>query len=363
MTVVQPPEEQVTVIKPTRGWAALKLREVWHYRELLGFLCRARPDDPLPPDRARRRLGGPPAARSRHGPHALLRAGAEGSLRRRALPAVRLLRPHAVDCFFSAALHACANSLVANAGADLEGLLPAAGHARSPRSRSRLVDFGVGARRRSSCMWSSTACAPTAAVAPAPAARRAGARSTALGLGLWLAALNVRYRDVRYVVPFLLQSGCSPSPVVYPLAGAASAAQPLYGLNPMVGVHRGLPLGAARRWPPGWALAAIPASRRRPARQRPALLPRARSAASPTSSDERRRDHGRGARQALPARRDDGRQTGAARRRCAGRCAARARAPARVDEFWALRDVVVRGRPGRGASASSAATAPARARC
>jgi lipopolysaccharide transport system permease protein len=60
--------------------------------------------------------------------------------------------------------------------------------------------------------------------------------TVALGAGLWLSALNVRYRDVRIVVPFLIQVGLFVSPIVYPLSTIPKSAQPFYALNPMVGV-------------------------------------------------------------------------------------------------------------------------------
>jgi lipopolysaccharide transport system permease protein len=59
---------------------------------------------------------------------------------------------------------------------------------------------------------------------------------TALGFGVWLAALNVRYRDVGVAVPFLLQVGLFVTPIIYPYALVPDAAQPFYALNPMVGV-------------------------------------------------------------------------------------------------------------------------------
>ena len=60
--------------------------------------------------------------------------------------------------------------------------------------------------------------------------------TTALGLGLWLSALNVRYRDVRLVVPFLIQVGLFVTPIVYPFDLVPKAVQPIYAINPMVGV-------------------------------------------------------------------------------------------------------------------------------
>jgi len=66
--------------------------------------------------------------------------------------------------------------------------------------------------------------------------------ATALGFGLWLSALNAIYRDVRYVVPFLVQIWLFASPVVYPSSLVATRWPKLlwlYSLNPMVGVIEG----------------------------------------------------------------------------------------------------------------------------
>jgi lipopolysaccharide transport system permease protein len=80
---------------------------------------------------------------------------------------------------------------------------------------------------------------------------------TALGVGLWLSALNALYRDVRYVVPFLVQFWLFASPVAYPSSLVPEKWRWLYGLNPMAGVIEGF------RWaltghgqPPGILLAA-----------------------------------------------------------------------------------------------------------
>jgi lipopolysaccharide transport system permease protein len=80
---------------------------------------------------------------------------------------------------------------------------------------------------------------------------------TALGMGLWLSALNAFYRDVRYVVPFLVQFWMFASPVAYPSSLVPERWQWLYGLNPMAGVIEGF------RWaltgqglPPGPMMAA-----------------------------------------------------------------------------------------------------------
>ncbi len=62
---------------------------------------------------------------------------------------------------------------------------------------------------------------------------------TALGVGVWLSALNVEFRDVRYVVPFLIQFWLFATPVAYPSSLLTGGWRILYGLNPMTGVVEG----------------------------------------------------------------------------------------------------------------------------
>jgi len=62
---------------------------------------------------------------------------------------------------------------------------------------------------------------------------------TALGVGLWFSALNAIYRDVKYVVPFLVQFWLFASPVAYPSSLVPEKWRWLYGLNPMAGVIEG----------------------------------------------------------------------------------------------------------------------------
>ncbi|MCS5704685.1 ABC transporter permease [Synechococcus sp. FGCU-3] len=63
--------------------------------------------------------------------------------------------------------------------------------------------------------------------------------AASMGAGLWLASLNVQYRDFRYVVPFLVQFGLYVSPVGFSSAIVPEKWQLLYALNPMVGVIEG----------------------------------------------------------------------------------------------------------------------------
>jgi len=80
--------------------------------------------------------------------------------------------------------------------------------------------------------------------------------AAALAVGLWLSAVNVQYRDVRYAVPFLIQFWFFVSPVAYPSSLVPVSWRLLYYLNPMAGVIDGF------RWAlvgsvggPGWELA------------------------------------------------------------------------------------------------------------
>ncbi len=62
---------------------------------------------------------------------------------------------------------------------------------------------------------------------------------TAMGVSLWMSALNVKYRDIRYLVPFLSQFWFYATPVTYPSNLLSEPWRTLYGLNPMVGVVEG----------------------------------------------------------------------------------------------------------------------------
>jgi len=60
-----------------------------------------------------------------------------------------------------------------------------------------------------------------------------------LGVGMWLSALNVQFRDVRYVVPFITQFWMLATPIAYPSSLLSDPWRTLYGLNPMAGVVEG----------------------------------------------------------------------------------------------------------------------------
>jgi lipopolysaccharide transport system permease protein len=83
-----------------------------------------------------------------------------------------------------------------------------------------------------------------------------GAFLSAAGLGLGLSAINVRFRDVKYAVPFLLQMGIFVTPVIYPIQYVPKRWQILVGLNPMAGAVLGF-RHAVLGSPASWSLMAL----------------------------------------------------------------------------------------------------------
>ena len=80
---------------------------------------------------------------------------------------------------------------------------------------------------------------------------------TALSVGLWLSALNVRYRDVGYIIPFLTQFWMYASPVVYPVSLVPEKWRLLYSLNPMAGVIEGFRWALLGKGTPDFGVIAV----------------------------------------------------------------------------------------------------------
>jgi homopolymeric O-antigen transport system permease protein len=76
---------------------------------------------------------------------------------------------------------------------------------------------------------------------------------TAAAGSVWLSALTVQYRDVRYVVPFVIQLWMFASPVIYPASHVPERWRTLYFLNPMAGVIEGFRWALVGGSPPGWS--------------------------------------------------------------------------------------------------------------
>jgi len=76
----------------------------------------------------------------------------------------------------------------------------------------------------------------------------------AVGVGLWLSALNVQYRDIRYVIPFLIQIWMFVSPVIYPVSLAKGKYLYLLLFNPMSGVIKAYRASILGHQPIDWGM-------------------------------------------------------------------------------------------------------------
>ena len=168
---------------------------------------------------------------------------------------------------------------------------------------------------------------------------------------LFLSAVNVRYRDVPYAIPFIIQIWLFLSGVVYAISALPEKWQWLLALNPMTGGHQRLPVGRPRR---------TGARPRQDARQRRRGASRSSSSASGTSGAPSRasrtrsdgdRDHASRASRSGTASASCRARYGTLRDSLAGRGAPRRASRARhhYEEIWALRDVSFDVAEGRGA--------------
>lgn len=229
-TVVSP-----IIIRPSRGWVPLKLADLWEYRELLYFLIwrdvKVRYKQTV--------LG---AAWAIIQPFFTMVVFSVVFGRLAKIPSDGLPYPVFAYCallpwqLFAHALTESGNSLVASQNLITKVYFP---RLVIPLAAvlAGLVDFAI-AFLVLLAMMAYYGIAPTAAVATLPLFLLL-ALTTALGVGLWLSALNVQYRDVRYTIPFLTQFWLFATPVAYPASLVPEPWRAVLGLNPMAGVVEG----------------------------------------------------------------------------------------------------------------------------
>jgi lipopolysaccharide transport system permease protein len=229
----------LVIVEPPSGWRVLDVREVWKYRELLYFLIWR--DVKV---RYKQTLIG--AAWAILQPVATMLAFSAVFGRLIGVPSDGVPYPLfsyvglVVWTFFAAAINRSAMSLVSDARLISKVYFP---RVLVPIAAILAigVDFGVSLLILFALMLF-YGVAPGAAVVTLPCFLLL-AFMTAGGLGLWLSALNVRYRDVSYVVPFLTQFWLFITPVAYPSSIVPEQWRLLYALNPMVGVVEGFRWG------------------------------------------------------------------------------------------------------------------------
>ena len=150
---------------------------------------------------------------------------------------------------FAASLTGAANSLVGNAGLLTKVYFPRL-IVPLAATLSTFVDFLVSCAVLVLLMLYYRV-APSPAIVALPLFF-ALALATAVGVGLWFAAMNVRYRDVQYVLPFLVQLWLFASPVAYSASLIHSpAGRAIYALNPMAGAIQGFRWALLGAPPPG----------------------------------------------------------------------------------------------------------------
>jgi len=222
-------------IRPATGWSALDLRAVWEYRELVYFMVWR--DVKV---RYKQTVLGVGWAVLQPLASMLIFTVIFGRLAQ--LPSDGA--PYAVFTLaallpwqlFSSAFNGAANSVAGNAGVISKVYFP---RLVVPIAAvvATLVDLAVSVVLLAAVMiWYGVAFRAELVFLPLFAAF---ALLAALAAGLWSAALNVKYRDVRYVMPYLLQLWLFASPVAYSLSLVPERYRALYALNPLVGVIQG----------------------------------------------------------------------------------------------------------------------------
>lgn len=236
------------VIEPRSGWQAVNFRELWRYRELLGFLVwrdiKVRYKQTV--------LGALWAIIQPvttmvvftifFGKFGGMAKNVEGSY------AIFVYAGILPWQFFANATGQAGNSLVSSGNMISKVYFP---RLIIPMAAigAGLVDFAISFCVMLCLMvWYGVAFTPTMLLIPL---FTVAALLTALGVGTLLSALVIAYRDFRYVIGFLIQLWMFASPVAYPLHVIPERYQLIYAINPMVGViagFRSAVLGDALRW-------------------------------------------------------------------------------------------------------------------
>jgi len=231
------PPNQIVTIKPAKGWLGIDLKELWHYRELIYFLT-------WRDIKVRYKQAALGVAWAILQPVLttlitsivfgyLLKVDTGSELPYPVFTLAALLPWH----LFQLSLQKSSISLVGNSNLITKIYFP---RIIIPLSSvlAVLVDFGISLLLLFGAMliyklpltWNALWLIPLTLLAIL----------AALAVGLWLSALNVQYRDIQQMVPFLLQIWMYATPIVYPITIIPEGTiRSIYSLNPMVGVVQG----------------------------------------------------------------------------------------------------------------------------
>ena len=232
---------QTLVIRPTRGWVSLRLRELWAYRELLYFLTWR--DVKV---RYKQTIFGAAWAVIQPFILMIVLSALFGQFANTSPGGANAGVPNSIFFYtglvpwtlFSGALVGSSMSVVGGQGLVTKVyfprlILPIAA------TGTYLIDFAI-AMAVLVGMMIYYGIPPTLATLWLPLFTLI-AVITSLGIGIGMSALNAKYRDIRYAVAFVVQLLFFLSPVMYPATSSVvpPAIRPFYGLNPMVGVIEG----------------------------------------------------------------------------------------------------------------------------
>ena len=228
-------ESRVTFLRPARGWLALNLRELWQYRELIYFMTWR--DLKV---RYKQTLLGASWAVLRPFMTMVVFSIFFGDLAK--VPSDNV--PYPIFAFtallpwelFVAALSQASRSLVQNANMVTKIYFP---RIILPLATilAGVVDFAIAFIVLLGMMaYYHVVLTPVALFIPLFLLL---ALIASLGVGLWLAAMNVLYRDIAYITPFLTQFWLFVTPIAYPASMVPEKWRLLYAINPMTGVVEG----------------------------------------------------------------------------------------------------------------------------
>lgn len=225
----------ITQVRPSKGWSGINLRELWRYRELVYFLIWR--DIKV---RYKQTMLGAAWAIIQPFFTMVVFSIFFGKLAK--IPSDDI--PYPIFAYtallpwqlFEGGISKAGKSLVAGRSLITKVYFP---RLAVPISSvfSGLVDFALAFVVLLGMMWF-YGYSPTSAIWFTPLLLIL-ALTTAMGTGLWLSALNVEYRDVGYLIPFILRVWFFLTPITYSASIVPEAYQTLYALNPMTGVVQG----------------------------------------------------------------------------------------------------------------------------
>jgi lipopolysaccharide transport system permease protein len=246
----------ITIIEPKKGWIPVNLREIWNYRELLHFLTKR----DIKVRYKQTVLGGLWAIIQ---PVFTMVVFTLFFGRLAKMPSDGIPYPIFVYAgllpwtYFANALSASGNSLVGSANLITKVYFPRL-IVPASASLAGLLDFFI-AMLVMGAMMVYYHFIPNIGILLFPVLIGL-TFLCAVGVGLWLSALNVQYRDIRYVIPFLIQLWMFVSPVIYPVSMVKEKYHWLLALNPMGGVIEAYRASLLGHLPIDWFLLGLSAA-------------------------------------------------------------------------------------------------------